>query len=124
MNSIWYHIPGFNGYLINEDGDVRSMKMMYADPGHPLKRYGKQNPYYILSNDNNEKTKVTVKELLEIVFHSDKSDYATPVYENDVYLGGRNKIINKSPKPKKETECRLTICDNVEPEEFVPIRFL
>lgn len=35
---IWYMIDGFNGYEINENGDVRSMKMMWKDPGHLLKK--------------------------------------------------------------------------------------
>ena len=34
---LWYMIEGFNGYEINKEGVVRSMKMMNADPGHLLK---------------------------------------------------------------------------------------
>ena len=37
-NDIWFYIPGFNGYQINKEGLVRSMKMMYKNPGHILKK--------------------------------------------------------------------------------------
>ena len=84
---IWYMIDGFNGYEINKNGDVRSMKMMWKDPGHLLKKdkYG----YYTLTNNMNKRVRISQDELLKIVFHSGKELRPRP--ENAVYLGGRNK---------------------------------
>lgn len=84
---IWYMIEGFNGYEINKEGVVRSMKMMKSNPGHLLK----QNKYgeYTLTNNRNERVRVTPRELLDIVFNSGHE--LRPRNENDVYLGSRNK---------------------------------
>ena len=84
---MWYMIDGFNGYEINESGDVRSMKMMWKNPGHLLKKdkYG----CYTLSNNNNERVRISSQELLDIVFNSGKELVPRP--DNAVYLGGRNK---------------------------------
>lgn len=112
---IWYHIPGFNGYQINDNYVVRSMKMMHANPGHCLKRYGsKDNPYYKLTNDNNERVNVTLKELVDRTFNSGNNLY--PVYSDDVYLGSRNKVFTKSMKKDRKydnMEAHLTIMNNV-----------
>lgn len=84
---IWYMIDGFNGYEINENGDVRSMKMMWKNPGHLLKKdkYG----YYTLTNNFNKRVRISPEELLRIVFHS--GNPLRPRPEDAVYLGGRNK---------------------------------
>lgn len=84
---IWYMIDGFNGYEINENGDVRSMKMMWKDPGHLLKKdkYG----YYTLTNNFNKRVRISPEKLLHIVFHS--GNPLRPRPEDAVYLGGRNK---------------------------------
>ena len=84
---LWYMIEGFNGYEINEEGQVRSMKMMNADPGHLLKldKHGR----YTLSNNKNERVRKTPEELLHLVFRSGIP--LKPRNENAVYMGGRNK---------------------------------
>lgn len=84
---MWYMIKGFNGYEINEEGIVRSMKMMNANPGHLLKKddYGR----YTLSNNENKRVKVSSEELLQIVFHSGIP--LVPREEDAIYLGSRNK---------------------------------
>lgn len=84
---MWYMIEGFNGYEINEEGIVRSMKMMYANPGHHLKL--SKEGYYTLSNNENKRVRKTPKELVNLVFHSGKP--LIPRDENAVYLGSRNK---------------------------------
>ena len=84
---LWYMIEGFNGYEINEDGQVRSMKMMNADPGHLMKL--DDDGYYTLSNNQNKRVKITPRKLLNIVFHSGLP--LKPRKEEGVYLGGRNK---------------------------------
>lgn len=84
---LWYMIEGFNGYEINEEGQVRSMKMMYKNPGHLLKKdkYG----YYTLSNNKNERVRIRPEELLHIVFEEGRE--LRPREENYIYMGGRNK---------------------------------
>ena len=84
---IWYMIEGFNGYEINEEGVVRSMKMMNANPGHVLKL--DKNGKYTLSNNQNKRVRITPQELLDIVFNS--GNELKPRPENAVYLGSRNK---------------------------------
>ena len=88
---LWYMIEGFNGYEINEEGIVRSMKMMRANPGHQIKLYDEntENPYYILSNNFNKRVKAYQKDLLNIVFHSGLP--LKPREENVIYMGSRNK---------------------------------
>lgn len=93
---LWYMIEGFNGYEINKEGVVRSMKMMNANPGHHIKLYDEDRygnpidpPYYILSNNFNQRVKMTPEELLDIVFNSGKP--LKPRKEDSIYMGGRNK---------------------------------
>lgn len=90
-NNMWYMIEGFNGYEINAEGVVRSMKMMNADPGHYIKLYSKNtdDPYYILSNNFNKRVKKTRRELLDLVFHSGLPLKSRD--ENAIYMGSRNK---------------------------------
>lgn len=84
---MWYMIEGFNGYEINKNGQVRSMKMMNADPGHLLKlnKYGR----YALTNNKNQRVTRTPEQLLDIVFNSGIPLKPRP--DNSVYLGSRNK---------------------------------
>ena len=100
---LWYMIEGFNGYEINEEGQVRSMKMMHKNPGHLLKpdKYG----YYSLSNNENKRVRISPQELLDIVFNSGKP--LKPRNENAVYMGGRNKRFyfdNTLPNEKGEVQ--------------------
>ena len=84
---LWYMIEGFNGYEINKDGQVRSMKMMWKNPGHLLKL--DKHGYYTLSNNENKRVRRTPKQLLNLVFNSGLE--LRPRNENEIYLGGRNK---------------------------------
>lgn len=97
---MWYMIEGFNGYELNENGQVRSMKMMWKDPGHLLKidKYGK----YTLTNNENKRVRVSRRQLLDIVFNSGLP--LVPREEDAVYLGGRNKhfYFDEGVKPKDE----------------------
>ena len=92
-NDVWFYIPGFNGYQINKEGLVRSMKMMYKNPGHILKR--DKSGKYTLTNDNNERIRISSKELIDITFNSGID--LVPAMENEVYLGGRNRAFTKNP---------------------------
>lgn len=84
---MWYMIEGFNGYEINNNGQVRSMKMMWKDPGHLLKidKYGK----YTLTNNENKRVRISKQQLLDIVFNSGLP--LVPREDDAIYLGGRNK---------------------------------
>lgn len=92
-NDVWFYIPGFNGYQINKNGIVRSMKMMYKNPGHILKK--DKSGKYTLTNDNNERIRVSPEELINITFNQENK--LIPTMENEVYLGGRNKAFTKNP---------------------------
>lgn len=84
---MWYMIEGFNGYEINEEGVVRSMKMMNANPGHCIKL--DKHGYYTLSNNENKRVRRTPQQLLDIVFNS--GNPLVPREDDAIYLGGRNK---------------------------------
>ena len=68
MSGYWFHIPKFNGYQINENGCVRSMKNFKADPGHYMKLYN--DKYYCLVDDNNESKRISMNDLLKLTFES------------------------------------------------------
>ena len=97
-NNVWFYIPGFNGYQINKEGLVRSMKMMYKNPGHILKR--DKSGKYTLTNDNNERIRISSKELIDITFNREIN--LVPAMENEVYLGGRNRAFAKNPYKKED----------------------
>jgi len=112
---MWFMIKGFNGYEINEEGTVRSMKMMYKDPGHLLKldKYGR----YTLTNNENKRVKITPKELLDIVFNS--GNELIPRDENAVYLGGRNKhfYFDKGVNSNIENKYRMDLSKYIVKDE-------
>lgn len=102
---LWYMIEGFNGYEINEQGRVRSMKMMWKDPGHLLKL--SDEGYYTLSNNENKRVRRTPKQLIDLVFNSGIP--LKPRSEDSVYMGGRNKhfYFDEGVNPKIENEYRM-----------------
>jgi len=96
-DKVWFYIPGFNGYQINKEGLVRSMKMMYKDPGHIMKK--DKSGKYILTNDNNERVRVSSEELVNITFN--QGNKLVSAMDHEVYLGGRNRAFTKSPNKKE-----------------------
>lgn len=98
-NDVWFYIPGFNGYQINKEGLVRSMKMMYKNPGHILKK--DKSGKYTLTNDNNERIRISPEELMNITFN--QGNNLIPAMENEVYLGGRNRAFTKNPYKKENS---------------------
>ena len=101
----WYMIKGFNGYEINEQGTVRSMKMMNANPGYLIKLHKKG--YYTLSNNENKRVKMTPGELLSIVFH--EGNELVPRPDDAIYLGSRNKhfYFDEGVNPKYDNPYRM-----------------
>lgn len=102
---LWYMIEGFNGYEINEEGIVRSMKMMNANPGHLLKldKYG----YYTLSDNKNKRVRRTPQQLIDLVFNSGLP--LKPRNENAVYMGSRNKhfYFDEGIYPKEDNNYKM-----------------
>lgn len=59
-SDIWFLIPTFNGYEITQDGRVRSMKMMKANPGAELKvTNGKVS---LTSSIDNSRVRISIEE--------------------------------------------------------------
>lgn len=91
IEELWYHIPGFNGYLIDKYGVVKSLKNFKAYPEGIFinsKTDRQHLRYYILSDNRNERRKMYVHELLDLVKNSESTYH---LRDNEVYLGGRNR---------------------------------
>lgn len=118
MDDIWYMIPGFNGYEINKSGQVRSMKMMYADPGHIMKqnKYG----YYTLSNNENKRIRISYDELYDITFNSGEKMYTR--IDKEVYMGSRNKFVKREPI-RDDTPTSLNFSNCIEEVLIRPIYY-
>lgn len=90
LDNVWYHIPEFNGYVINNEGLVRSMKFFNSNPeGIYIKYTTRKNGtgYYELSDYYNKRVKRSKEELLELV----KTSPTLYMLNNDsVYIGSRN----------------------------------
>lgn len=98
VNIVWYYIPGFNGYEISNTNIVRSMKHFKKYPFgiliHPVSGTG-DNTTFEITNDNNERVRITVGELSSLA-HNNKnvvSGYPRRTYISDNH--SRNKVINK-----------------------------
>lgn len=123
---IWICIKKYNGYEISTDGIVRSMKNYMKYPtGIFIKRYkDSKGYYYFLTNNSNEREKVYVEDLLELV-NNDPNPIRRQFYDTDI--SSRNKIINKSKKKKIDNKefigiPRFTIIDE-EQKKVVPFHF-
>lgn len=101
----WFHIPGYNGYQINPyRRKIRSMKMMYADPGHILKPYGKYGDTFVLTRNDNKRVRVKYNELYKDTFENRKEPLLKAV-ENSTYLGARNKAFTSNYNNYPNTVC-------------------
>ena len=95
---MWVMIPGFNGYEINEYGQVRSFKMFRANPGHIMKL--DSSGKYTLSNDMNERVRISPQELMQISF-TEKNIANNTRGDNMIHIGSRNKVFVDEPKRNK-----------------------
>jgi hypothetical protein len=86
---MWYTIPGFNGYEINSEGLIRSMKFMNVAPeGYIITSYPSRGRRYVkISNDNNEVVKMFIDELIQISVN-ENNKYLRNTHDN--YKGSRN----------------------------------
>lgn len=98
MCDIWYMIPGFNGYEINEDKTVRSMKMFNANPGHFIKLY--DDGTYELSDNHCNRIRKTPDELWDLVQRQmEESPQQVRVRESyHNHISSRNKFKNFYPE--------------------------
>jgi hypothetical protein len=87
----WYHIPGFNGYVINNCGDVKSFKFFKSSPNGIIlsrKTDKEGSDYYVLTNDKNIRQKISVDKLLQLMRNT-KDLYTQP--EGSSYVASRNR---------------------------------
>lgn len=75
MNRVWFHLQGYNGYELSNDGYIRSMKHHKKYPYGILLQPKKNNkgivitpddPVFELSNDQNERVSLHLSELIAI----------------------------------------------------------
>jgi len=99
---VWYMIPGFNGYEINEDKVVRSMKRFNAVPGYLIKLY--KGGYYELSDNHCKRVRKTPDELWDLVQEQIKNSKAQVRVREDYHnhISSRNKFKNFYPESIEE----------------------
>ena len=112
----WFHIPGFNGYQINPyRQQIRSMKMMYKDPGHVLKPKSRNTDLdfiYELTADDGRRVRVRYSTLLSNTFENPEIK-PQAVDENSTYLGARQKAFSKHHSGKPQKTFKLDLSKNV-----------
>lgn len=124
----WFNIPGFNGYQINPHRrEIRSMKMMYKDPGHILKPVSQSkintlDKTYELTADDARRVRVKYLTLLENTFEKSK-DKPQAVDENSTYLGSRQKVFSKHYRVSTQNTSKIDLTKNVVDNRTHPIRF-
>ena len=99
---LWYNIPGYNGYQVSNTNVVRSMK-------HYKKyRFGillkSNNGLYQLSNSQNQRVTISLKEILDLV-NNDEHSKAYPYHTTQMGNGPRNEkcTIQRTNKISTET---------------------
>lgn len=114
LEEVWYHIPGFNGYVINTEGRIKSMKNFKKYPGGIYIKYNSRKDgggHYELSDDKNVRQKKSKEELLDLVINS--STLYT-LDDDKTYIGSRNKgYMNYSKHhPNDEGTVKINIAGN------------
>lgn len=120
----WYYIPGFRGYELSNDGYIRSTKNFNVYPyGMLLKPVSKKgNNTFVLSNDNNERVRISIDKIKELVKNDNffRADYPRPTLINNISSRNQQAFIKRQPKPQPSNEVfmpRFTVID--EPEDTV-----
>lgn len=117
LDKVWYHIPGFNGYVINTEGRIKSMKNFRKYPGGLYIKYTSRKDgsgYYVLSDDKNARQKRSKEELLDLVANS-PSLYTLD--DDKTYIGSRNKgyMNNNNKYPNGEGTVTIDITSDSGP---------
>lgn len=105
-SQLWYYIPGFNGYEISNLGNVRSMKHFKQYPYGLLircKKNSKGEKIFELSNDQNERVRISDKELWNLAINN---PYTMAYYPRPTYVSTmssrNNRIFLKRDRTKKK----------------------
>ena len=124
----WFHIPGFNGYQINPHRrQIRSMKMMFKNPGHILKpksqsKINELDKTYELTADNAKRVKVKYLTLFENTFNN--PDIKPQMVDtNSTYLGARQKVYSSHYTIPDKNTYKLDLSKNVVGDKTQPIKF-
>lgn len=100
---LWYYIEGFNGYEISNDGYLRSMKHYKKYPtGILIRPKTKDGQTFELSNDYNQRVKISLKELWNIAINNKFTHYGYPRKTYICDNASRNIKAFIPPKPKRE----------------------
>ena len=102
---LWYKIPGFPSYEISNNGYLRSFKSAYKYPyGTILNYYHKNGNYFILTDKNNSRYKLTVDDIWNIINKSTEKE--PPVFGYQVMvINPRNQRFMLLPnKPNDDPE--------------------
>lgn len=87
---LWYQIPGFNGYEMSDYGFVRSMKFFQRAPVGILIKPDKKE-YYTLSNNNNDRIKISRMDLWDLVCNNPNPHPSYPRRTNQTDCYSRNR---------------------------------
>lgn len=111
-NILWSYIPGFNGYEVSNNGYLRSMKHFRKYPYGilicPVNRapYGDScDPMFELSNDNNERVKIRLSQLIMLAANNkySVSGYPRHTYISDCHSRNDRHFVNKYIPPVDNT---------------------
>lgn len=102
---LWYNIPGYNGYQVSNTNIVRSMKHYKKySYGILLKS---NNGLYQLSNSQNQRVTISLKEILELVNNDERSkSYPYHTYQQ--------------PNGTRNQKCTIHRTNTISTESFVP----
>lgn len=109
---LWFYIPGFNGYEVSNNGYLRSMKHFRKYPYgiiiRPVERepYGSStDPMFELSNDNNERVKIRLSQLVMLAHNNQYavSGYPRHTYMSDSHSRNDRKFIKRYIPPMDNT---------------------
>ena len=100
QNRLWYYIPGFNGYEVSNDGYLRSMKHYRRYPyGIIIKSVdrdsykGSCDPLYELSDDNNNRQRIRLSQLIHLAATNQFAIRGYPRYTIIGDMSSRNKYV-------------------------------
>lgn len=117
---IWRHIPGFNGYQINNFGEVRSYKHYKRDTdyGHYMMLYpkGATKPnmvytYVVISDNRHNRKRMFTYQLMNLAFNA---DYIDNVPENTgTYQCGFHRLKDIPTTEEERSRLGYGIYDNL-----------
>ena len=105
---VWMYIKGFNGYELSTDNIIRSMKHYKQYPYGILISPKKdkdgnivhpEDPIFELSDDNNNRKKIALSQLIEIVKNSEsKPGYPRYTWHQDISPRNDRHFVKKEQK--------------------------